>query len=80
MKADVCIIDKVPPSLDEQALSKLEMTIITHLGVKYVRQVRFHVSHTVSKWFNNSDPRYHYYVIILWREATVVRRAQQEKL
>jgi hypothetical protein len=80
MEAVVCIIDKVPPSLDEHAISKLETTIMTHLGVKYVRQDRFHVAHCVSKWFNNCDPRYHYYVIILWREATVVRRAQQEKL
>ena len=78
MKAIVAIIDKVPPSLDEHAISKLASIIIEHLGVKYVLQDRFHVSHSVSKWFNNSDPRYHYWVIIRWRVATVLRRAMQE--
>ena len=66
--------------MDEDALSKLAQFIIEHLGVKYVLQDRFHVAHCVSKWFNNSDPRFHYYVIVGWRHHTVTRRAKQEAL
>ena len=66
--------------MDEDALSKLAQFIIEHLSVKYVLQDRFHVAHCVSKWFNNSDPRFHYYVIVGWRHHTVTRRAKQEAL
>ena len=76
--AKVAVIDKVPPSLDDTSVSKLEAIIRESLGVQKVIQDRFHVSHNLSKWFNNSDPRYHQCVIIGWRHATVVRRASCE--
>lgn len=77
--ARVAVIDKVPPSLDEDAISKLALTIMEALPmVEKVMQDRFHVGHHVSKHFNNADARFYALVIHGWREATVTRDSKFE--
>lgn len=77
--ARVAVIDKVPPSLDEDAISKLASTIMEALPtVEKVMQDRFHVGHHVSKHFNNADTRFYALVIHGWREATVTRDSKFE--
>jgi hypothetical protein len=76
--ATIGVIDKVPPSLDESAISKLETLICEKLGLAKVLQDRFHVHHALSQHFNNCCPVYKAYAIVGWREATVVRDAQAE--
>ena len=75
----VIVIDKVPPSLDEHAVSKLEAMILgTMPTLEKVMQDRFHVAHNLSKHFNNADVRYTSLVIRGWRDATVVRDNKRE--
>ena len=78
--AEVAVIDKVPPSLDENAVSKLAALIQKHLKVKAVLQDRLHVGMNMSKQFNNCDSRFHRLIILGWREATVVRDSKCEGL
>ena len=63
----------MPPSFDEQSVSKLAALIIKHLKVRKVMQDRVHVGMSTSKHFNNCDPRFYVLIILGWREATVVR-------
>lgn len=78
-KVLVVVIDKVPPSIDETAISKLERLIMDKLPtVIKVMQDRFHVGHGLSKFFNNCCAVFTYLIIIEWRNATVVRDTQLE--
>ena len=70
-KCKILVIDKVPPSLDEMAVSKLEAYIKVMLGCDKVMQDRWHVAHTLAKHFNNFDARYHGLILLGWRDHTV---------
>ena len=48
--------------------------------VEVVLQDRFHVHHAVSPSFNNQDPRYFSEVILGWRDATVYRDPEKERI
>lgn len=79
VSARVVVIDKVPPSLDESAVSKLAEKIMDAIpSVEKVMQDRFHVGHHISKHFNNADARFYALVIHGWRDATVTRDSKFE--
>ena len=71
--AKVAIIDNVPPSMSSETLSEMEKLIMGALGVEWVGQDRFHVGHSFSPKFNNTDPRFFDLIILGWRHATVER-------
>ena len=69
--ARVAVIDKVPTNLSEDKLSKLEVLFMQSIGtIERVMQDKFHVTHNVSKDFNNMDARYYQLVIHGFRQAT----------
>ena len=71
----VMVIDKVP-FVDHERISKLEATAMAALpSLLVVMQDRFHVAHHLSKHFNNMDTRFFTFAILGWRDATVVRDA-----
>ena len=70
----VVVFDKVPPSLDETAISKLEQIIMNKLPtVIKVMQDRFHVCHNLSKYFNNCHALFASLICIGFRDSTVFR-------
>jgi hypothetical protein len=78
----VCIIDNVPPQLlDAEGRVPTEIIdlIVECLQLKsreYVIQDKFHVSHSFSPFFGNTDPRFWEFVIRDWRHAVSFREGE----
>ena len=73
------VFDKVPPCYNsfEQGHTAFVQTIMRCIPtVERCIQDRFHVSHNMSKFFNNMCPTYNFLILVGWRHATVVRDAQ----
>jgi hypothetical protein len=65
-RAKIMVIDNTPPDVERSTwCSRLKET----LGLDYVVQDKLHVSKNLSKFFNNTHPRFFKLVIMGWRET-----------
>ena len=79
VKARVLMIDKVPVTMAEDALSKLERMIMLAIpSIEYVLQDNFHVTHNISLEFNNMSPLFYSFGIHGFRMASKLLDAQCE--
>jgi hypothetical protein len=73
--AKVAVIDNVPTNFAKSGRSDFIDKIKSALGVDYVVQDRFHVTHNFSHFFNNYHNLFYKWIITDFRNATTVRDA-----